>query len=437
MSRVHAAGAIALYLAVLFVPLAIALVGSRPPARELAVEVGVGIGFVAFAMLGLQFLLTARFPRVATPLGLDALLRFHRLAGIAALVAVIAHMLLLIVLREEFRQFLNPFDQILRALALWAVLGALGLLIVLTLWRRPIGLPYQWWRITHGLLALSVLAIAVVHIFRVHHYSAEAWKMALWAGLALFAAGLLGWTRVVRPIRQLRAPYEVVEVRSEADRVWTVALAPVGHVGMRYRGGQFAWLVLDQPPWHIDAHPFSFSSSAHRHDRIEFTIKALGDFTRHLGSIPTGARAYLDGPYGNFTLEDDATGGVFIVGGVGITPALSILRTLRDAGDTRPTWLVYGAGSLASMLRRTELEEMTDEGSLHLTLVPEHPSAEWKGERGFITAEVLARALPDPTTPGLQYFVCGPDPMMDAVTTALEGTGVPPRAIRAERFNIA
>jgi len=435
--RSTAARWVALYAVVVLVPLAVAFAGSPPPSRGLAVEFGVAVGFIAFAVLGLQFLLTARFPRMAAPLGLDALLRFHRLAGIGALLAVLTHVLVLIAVRAEFRQFLNPLDEFLRAAALWAVLGAITLLIALTLWRRPLGLPYQWWRITHGLLALAVLSIGVVHIFRVGHYSADPWKMVFWAGFAASAAALLGWTRVVRPIRQLRAPYEVVAVTPETDRVWTVALAPRGHAGMRFRAGQFAWLALDQPPWHIDAHPFSFSSSAAAHNRVEFTIKALGDFTAAVGAVPVGARAYLDGPYGNFTLDERSAGAVFVVGGVGITPALSILRTMRDAGDPRPAWLVYGAGSIASVLRRSELEVLARDQGLQLTLVLEEPPPGWPGERGRITRAVLARSLPDPSTPGLQYFVCGPGPMMDAVGEALSSLGVPARAVRSERFNIA
>ena len=128
---------------------------------------------------------------------------------------------------------------------------------------------------------------------------------------------------------------------------------------------------------------------------------------------------------------------MFIVGGVGITPALSILRTMRDADDLRPAWLVYGARSSATVLPRAELETLARDQSLELTLVIEEPPPGWAGERGLITREVLARSLPDPSTPDLQYFVCGPRPIMDAVGEALSGLGVPARAVRSERFNIA
>jgi len=429
-----------LYAALVLLPLGIALVNPRPSQRELAVEFGVSLGFIAFALLGLQFVLTARFPKLAAPFGLDALLHFHRVVGLLAFAAVLAHVVLLILARRDFLQFLNPFDgfsNFIRAAALWTALSALTLLVVLTLRRRQLRVPYQWWRISHGLLALIVLAIAVIHIARVQHYSAELWKLALWAGLAALAAALLGWTRVVRPIRQLRRPYEVVEVRHEVDRVWTMILEPRGHAGMQFQGGQFAWLILAQEPWHVDAHPFSFSSSSAVTGRVEFTIKELGDFTAGIGDVQSGVVAYLDGPYGNFVLSERDAGAVFVVGGVGVTPALSILRSMRDGGDSRPVWLVYGADTIDSVIRRDELAELSSDGRVRTTLVIGDPPADWEGERGGVTREILERALPSPVTPGLRYFVCGPEGRMETVESALRDIGVPKAAIRSERFNIA
>lgn len=88
------------------------------------------VRYLAFAMLAAQFLLTARFPRLASPYGLDGLIRFHRVAGILALLAVLTHVGILIVVNAELRAFLNPFDDLMRAGALWMVLGALMGLVV-------------------------------------------------------------------------------------------------------------------------------------------------------------------------------------------------------------------------------------------------------------------------------------------------------------------
>jgi predicted ferric reductase len=425
------------YAGIVLLPLLIAAIDPPRRQREFAIEFGVSLGFIAFAVVALQFVLTARFPRLAAPFGLDALLHFHRLTGILALAALLAHVVLLVTARERFRDFLNPFDDFLRAFALWAVLVALTLIVVSTLWRRPLRIPYQWWRLVHGVLALFVIFVATVHIFQVNHYSADTWKMTLWAAFAAVAVVLLGWSRVVRPFRQLRRPYEVVEVRPETPRVWTVALEARGHDGMRFRAGQFAWLALAQKPWDVDSHPFSVASSAKDQGRIEFIVKELGDFTSGVGEIRVGSEAYLDGPYGNFVVEEDDQAVVLIVGGVGITPALSIIRTMWATNDRRPVWLIYAAGGMESVIRREELESLAQHEQMHLSLVLENPPAGWQGERGFITKDVLDRVLPPTSTPGIRYFICGPAPMMDAVEGALRQLRVSSADIRSERFNIA
>ena len=427
------------YVVAMMLPFVVALAPPRPDPRGLAVDLGVAIGFVAFAMLGAQFLLTARFPRLAAPYGLDGLIRFHRVAGVVALVAVLTHIGTLVAVRSEFRAFLNPFDDLVRAGALWMLLGALVALVALTIWRKQLGIPYQWWRLTHGVLALVVILVAVVHIFRVGYYSAVPWKMAVWAMYGAGSAMLLVWTRVIRPIRSLRRPWRVIDVRPEPGRAWTVALEPEGHPGMAFRAGQFAWLAISQRPWDIDVHPYSFSSSAElasTNGRVEFTIKELGDFTSTIGRIPVGSSAYLDGPYGDFVLEESASGAVFVVGGIGVTPALSIIRTMRDRDDDRPVWLVYGVGHPSNVIARDELEVLREAGHLHLTLVAEEPDEGWSGEQGLITEELLGRVLP-PLDAHLAVFCCGPREMRDAVLPSLRALGANTERLRAERYDLA
>ncbi len=427
------------YLVAVSVPLVVALLPPRPDARELVVEVGVGLGFLAFGAIVLQIVLIGRVPPLANPVGLDRLMHAHRLAGVLAGGLVAGHVLILITAQDEFLRFYDPtggWTELTRAAALWSVTGALCLLFSSTFWRQRLRLAYQYWHLGHALLALFILMVAVVHVFRVSHYSAEPWKMAIWGASALAAAALLVWTRVCRPVRQLRQPYCVVDVRKELGRSWTIVLEPRGHDGMPFRGGQFAWVAIDQPPFHIDTHPFSFASSSSNPDRVEFTIKELGDFTSRIGEVAVGTRAYLDGPYGNFTLESADTGAVFIAGGVGVTPALSILRSMVDGGDTRPAWLVFAVRSPETAIRSNELEQLAASGHVALTYVFEEPPAEHDGEHGLIRAEVLDRTLP-PHAPGLRYFVCGPAPMMDAVERLLQERGVPASVIRTERFNMA
>jgi predicted ferric reductase len=424
------------YFSLALLPLAIAAVGEPPPARGFWIEFGVGLGFVAFAMIALQFVLTARFRRIASPFGMDTLLHFHRQAGIAAFVFTLAHPLILLAAYPPFLAFLDPRVLFLRAVALWSVLVAVVLLIGTTLWRKPLGLAYQWWRTGHGLLAVAVLFIGIVHMTQVSYYGEDFWKRSIWILMAIVAASLLVYSRLLKPLRMYKSPYRIAEIQKERGQCWTVTLEPVGHAGMRFRAGQFAWLVVGPSPFVMDAHPFSFASSAEKPGRIALTIKELGDFTSAVGEIKQDTTAFLEGPYGAFTLPAEATGAVFIPGGIGITPMMSMLRTMRDRKDLRPIVLIYAVKNWDAATFREELTAMEEVLNLRIVYVVERPPEGWHGESGYLTPELLQRHLPA-DQPGFAYFICGPEPMMDVVEPFLRGSKIPARRVNAERFNIA
>jgi predicted ferric reductase len=424
------------YLGVAAVPLAVAFAGHPRPGRGFAVEFAVGLGFVGFGVLALQFAVTGRFQWYSRVLGLDTLLHFHRQIALVAYGFILAHLGILVAASPVYAAFLDPRVEPLRALALWVVIAALTAIIVTTLWRRQLGIPYQWWLTGHALLALAIVFIGLVHILRVGWYVAQPWKQAVWVGATLLAFGLLLHSRLYQPLRLRRRPWRVTEVRRERGESWTLRLQADGHAGMPFRAGQFVWLTLGPSPFSLDQHPFSISSSAARPEEVELTVKELGDFTAEVGRVEPGTVAFLDGPYGGFVPDDEAGGIVCVAGGIGITPIMSILRTLRDRPDPAPTVLVYGAASVEDATFLSELEEMGREPWLDLTVVLEAPPEGWEGEVGRVTPDVLARHLP-PDRPDLQYLVCGPDPMQDGTEAFLSDRGVPVDRVRSERFNIA
>ena len=199
-------------------------------------------------------------------------------------------------------------------------------------------------------------------------YLADPWKRALWIGLTIFWIALLLYVRIVKPLFMLRRPYRVSEVRKERGDTTTLVMQPDGHAGFRFTPGQFGWLTLWGSPFKITGHPFSFSSSAEVADgRVEMTIRNLGDFTSAIHEVPVGQRVYLDGPYGAFTIGNPADMHVLIAGGVGITPMMSMIRTLADRGDKRPVILLYGSKDWESITFREELEAL--KARLDLTIV--------------------------------------------------------------------
>ena len=109
---------------------------------------------------------------------------------------------------------------------------------------------------------------------------------------------------------------------------------------------------------------------------------------------------------------------------------------MADRQDVRPVLLFYGNRDWDDVAFREELERLEDRLTLAVVHVLERAPDDWAGETGYVTADVLARHLP-PGHRRFQYFICGPDPMMDAAESALIGLGVPPERVHSERFGMA
>jgi NAD(P)H-flavin reductase len=97
--------------------------------------------------------------------------------------------------------------------------------------------------------------------------------------------------------------------------------------------------------------------------------------------------------------------------------------------------LVYGNRDWESVTFREELESLAARMTLKVVHVLEKPHDGWTGERGYITADLLRRHLPEGRE-RMRYFVCGPPPMMDALERSLVAVGVPDEHVVTERFEM-
>ncbi len=388
-------------------------------------------------MLGVQFFLTARFRRATAPYGIDIIYYFHRYLGIVALVIILAHPGLLWAANPAIISLFNPLT------APWHITaGTLSLLAVAgltaaSLLRRRLAIEYDRWRVGHSLLAIAAVGLGLLHIQGVGYYVASPEKRALWTAIGASLLAVLGYVRLIRPWMLRREPYRVVAIEPERGDAWTVTLEAVGHGGLRFQPGQFAWLTLRSSPFAMKEHPFSFSSSPVRSDgRLAFTIKELGNFTRTMKDLVPGEPGYVDGPYGAFSIDrHPAPGYVFIAGGIGIAPIVSMLRALADREDQRPVLLLYAYRRWERMTFREAIQELSGRLALRVVHVLEEPPADWLGERGWITREVLERHLPsDRSEP--QYFICGPEKMTQAMEKLLFDLGAPLRRVHSELFDL-
>ncbi|MCY7333970.1 MAG: ferric reductase-like transmembrane domain-containing protein [Pseudanabaena sp. CAN_BIN31] len=426
------------YLLLTLLPLLVLLLHPVPSGRGFWAEFSVALGFIGLAMMALQFVLTARINRIESSYGLDILLQFHRYTSLVAFFMVLVHPVILFIAQPETLQLLNFFEAPWRArMAMLATLAFMAMVIT-TIWRKQLKIPYEPWRASHTILAVLAVGLGFGHAIGVGNYMGLFWKAVLWSGIMLVSLWLIIYVRLIKPWLMTQKPYVVEEVMSQRGDVWTLALRPLGHEGFTFQPGQFAWLTLNITPLSMREHPFSMSSSGDRADRIEFGIKAIGDFTSQIKDVQPGTRAYLDGPYGVFTTERywDSAGFVLIAGGVGITPIFSILLTAAERNDDRPFLLIYAASSWEDITYREELEALKESLDLAIVYVLRKAHDGWEGETGYVDKAVLERHIPRHRG-SRHYFVCAAPVIMRAVELALFELEVPVTNVNMEHFDLA
>lgn len=430
---------VGLYVAIGLTPLLLAVFRGEPPVDPFR-ELSSGVVMIGFAMMLLQFLLSGRFRRITGRVGADITILFHQLIAWVILVFVVAHPFLLSAPGlwpnpgEAFATLRGMFGSnvLLSGVIAWWLLI---LLVVMGHWRDRLPMRYEFWRLSHGLGAVVIALASLHHTLSVGGHSGDPWLGGFWIVLTAAAVVSLAHVYVVRPALQLRRPYRLVSNREIGDRIWEIQVEAERGRAIDFAAGQFIWLNLGHSPFSLMEHPFSLSSTPADRPRLAVTVRESGDFTNRIGEIPLGTRAYVDGPYGTFTLaRRQGTGVAFFAGGVGLGPIIGLLRELAQERYEGPVYLLYGNRVETQILYRDELEAMRDTLDFRLHLILSEPSADWTGREGELTPDVIDACLERRFPKDWLYFVCGPVPMMESVEETLLARGVPPRRIVSERF---
>lgn len=437
------AGAIArlvMYVIIVLSPLILVALVRPPTDHGFIHTVGKNLALVGFTILALQFVVSARLKWIERPFGLNVLFHFHKAMAILASLLLLSHPVLLAIGEQDWALIRDPQVS-------WEIwLGRIALLIVLVhvllaSFRLVIKLSYETWRFVHNLGAVLILPLGFLHSWSAGGDLQLVGMKVLWAFL-LFAAGASYlWHRVLRTILLRRQPYTVTSVREKVKGVWTIKLTPPEGVRrFDYMPGQFHFLTFQRGPnLPVEEHPWTISSSPTAPGVLHSTIKESGDFTASIGKTKPGDTALVHGPFGHFTyvLHPDESDLVFIAGGVGITPLMSMLRHIRDTHAKRTVTLLYASRHDGEIIFRDELAEMERDGvaGLKVVHVVSDPSDEWKGERGRLDEERIRRFI-GPEATRRSYYLCAPPALHRQAVQTLREADVPAGRIHFERFSL-
>ena len=194
--------------------------------------------------------------------------------------------------------------------------------------------------------------------------------------------------------------------------------------GYRFTPGQATDLAIDRDGMRDETRPFTFTSRP-GDPFLEFTIKSYPAHEGVTALIPTlkpGDCLRIGDPWG--AIRDEGPG-VIIAGGAGLTPFIPILRERRRMGWLTGMTLIEADKTWDALILRDEWRAMPGLDAVFVLEDEDHEEC----ERGRVDRALLER---HGVTPATLVYLCGPPPMMEAVTGALRSIGVPERQVVQE-----
>jgi len=242
--------------------------------------------------------------------------------------------------------------------------------------------------------------------------------------------------RVVFRIHPKRMNLRVVEILPQTATAKTFCFERVDGPLPPFRAGQYVNVMVTVEGVRT-SRPYSISSAPGA-QRLELTVrnKPEGFVAPYLfNTLKVGDVLETTGPSGHFYYEPliDGEDLVFLAGGSGITPFMSMIRdTLQRQRPLRIN-LLYGNRMPEDVIFRVELEKLASSRSnFTFSLVLSEPPEGYEGLRGFLDSTLIAQLVGD--IKGRTFYVCGPRIMYDFCEAALKELNVPQRKIRHELY---
>lgn len=430
------------YLALCSVPLLLALNQTVSPADPWE-RAGAALGMVALVAMAIQFVTSGRFEAVSGKLGIDKIMAFHKIAAFWVLIALILHPLAYVLPTwvddpalgiERLTAYLGLPQYRSGVVALAALMVLVGSSIL----RDRLPWRYEIWRALHVVLGLLAVGGGLHHAVTTGRFSTMGPNHWFWWAVGLGVIAVMAVLYGLRWVALHRHPWQLASITKLADRLWELDIQPAkGSRAFRYSAGQFVWMTEGKRRFPLFDHPFSIADSPAR-PGLSLIVKEVGDFTRGVGSLAPGTPIGIDGPYGEFTL-DHAPGCavVLVAGGVGIAPIMGLLRDLVAQRDPRPVRLAYAAGNPQNFACLPEIEAAGKVLDLQTMLISEDHADGWVGQVGRLTQDRLRDLMQGLNAQRTVALICGPGPMVTAVSDALLDLGLPMDRVVYERFDYA
>lgn len=388
-------------------------------------------GLMGLVLLSLQYVLAARFVWIERMFGgLDKVYKAHRLLGVLGFLFILYHpfFLALNVLPsvDLFSRYFLPLtsNSLAYNMGIVSLYGYLAL-VALTVYVK---LPYHVWKKTHEWIGVP-LFFAIWHVLTIYSDVSNSWTLRAWVvSVSFLGAGAFLYKLYLYPAFARKYEYLISSI-SQKGQITELVLVPC-FARMDYLPGQFAFLTFKSSALSLEPHPFTISS-APQDSFLRFSIKNLGDFTARVGEVRPGDKVSVQGPYGVFgeaSLAFHHKDQVWIAGGIGITPFLSMLRYYAEEKNAPRISLFCVVKNESEDVYSTEVVELARKHPDRISVYSYYSDKE-----GIMTAKRLGEM--SGTFVSKKILLCGPPGMMNSLSDQFVKLGVPSRQIAYEDFS--
>lgn len=384
-------------------------------------------GILGTILISLEYILATRakiFDKIFG--GLDRAYTAHHSLGIAGFLFIFFHPFFLALNSLGFisglRLHFIPSEILAYNLGILA-LYAYAALIFITLYIR---LPYEAWRKTHIFMGVPLL-ISAYHILIIGS------DVGNYLPLKIFILGLISiatlsyiYKRFLYEKFSSKYEYKIHNIKQIGD-IFEIFMRPASQA-IQFTPGQFVFIRFNSKNASPELHPFSISSAPEDPD-LRISIKKLGDFTASLTNLKIDDTATLYGPHGEFGLKslESKKPEIWIAGGIGITPFLSMLRHYSFKNSDKNISFIYCAKSENEFPYRNEINSILEKtNGTKITFYNSEMNGRINGDKVKDIAGDLR---------GKKIFMCGPKAMMDSLALTFAEQKIHPRNIIFEDFS--
>lgn len=240
--------------------------------------------------------------------------------------------------------------------------------------------------------------------------------------------------RIIDELHPKRLNLIVSEIRQETPSTKSFRLTSADGYLPPFQAGQYINLFTDIGGVRT-SRPYSIASAPNQSGYYEIAVRRIDDgFVSNylLEELKVGTLLQSSSPAGNFHYNPLYQGDnlVFIAGGSGITPFMSMIRELADRNEARRIYLFYGSRVEEDVIYLDELKRIASaHKNFSYDIIISEPAAGYTGKKGFISADMIKDTISSEVG---MFFVCGPEAMYNFCLPEVGKLSVPSRKIRVE-----